>query len=412
MDFIQLPGPAVSVLLSDSATSVDYTGTFAISLQARFLRQFALPALPALAALAGLACGTGAALAQSATCNQLNAMLQSLDSNPALRNASQTSDNLAALEANERNAEQAYLRTGCQAAQDSGQRQTPQCRGIARQILGQRAQIAQMQQNAGTGSALLQQRDQVMQQMARYRCVPLTSGASFSNTTVAPPPRGILDQLFGPPAQDGYDDGQYPPYGAGNPFGTIRTLCVRLSDGYYWPISYSTTPDYIPQDAETCAAECPNQQVELYYYDNPGQDPTQMVNAMGEPYSALPSAFAYRKQFDLKNSCRTQPVLGTVTVDASAGGMARAVVSTTDASFPLPVPDPRVAHLPPPGRSATLTAATIPLPRPRPDPTAPVAVEAPAPATPVTTRVVRVGDKLVRLVGPETPYAPQPGTQG
>jgi hypothetical protein len=365
-----------------------------------------------LLALAGLACGSGAAQAQSATCSQLNAMLQSLDSNPALRNASQTSENLTALEANERNAEQAYLRTGCQAAQDSGQRQTPQCRGIARQILSQRAQIAQMQQNAGTGSALLQQRDQVMQQMARYRCVPLTSGATFSSTTAAPPPRGILDQLFGPPTQGGYDDGQYPPYGVYNPFGTIRTLCVRLSDGYYWPISYSTTPDYIPQDAETCAAECPNQQVELYYYDNPGQDPTQMINTMGEPYSALPNAFAYRKQFDLKNSCRTQPVLGTVTIDASAGGIARAVVSTADASFPLPVPDPRVAHLPPPAKTATLASTAIPLPRPRPDPAAPVTAEAPAPATPVTTRVVRVGDKLVRLVGPETPYAPQPGTQG
>jgi hypothetical protein len=377
------------------------------------VRQFILPALLALAGLAG---GAGPTLAQSATCNQLNAMLQSLDSNPALRNASQTSENLAALQANERNAEQAYLRTGCQAAQDSGQRQTPQCRNIARQILSQRAQIAQIQQDAGTGSALLQQRDQVMQQMARYRCVPLTSGATFSSTTTPPPPRGILDQLFGPPAQDSYDDGQYPPFdgtnGPANPFGTIRTLCVRLSDGYYWPISYATTPDYIPQDAQTCAAECPNQQVELYYYDNPGQDPAQMIDAMGEPYSALPNAFAYRKQFDLKNSCRTQPVLGTVTVDASAGGTARAVVNTTDASFPLPAPDPRVAHLPPPASATTLSAAAIPRPRPRPDPNAPIAAKAPPPATPVPTRVVRVGDKLVRLVGPETPYAPQPGTPG
>jgi hypothetical protein len=378
------------------------------------LRHFAVPAL---LALAGLGCDAGAALAQSAACDQLNALLQSLDSNPALRNASQTSENLAALQANERNAEQAYLRTGCQAAQDSGQRQTPQCRGIARQILAQRAQIAQMQQDAGTGSALLRQRDQVVKQMARYRCVPQTSGATFSTVTTPPPPRGILDQLFGPPPQGDYDGGQYQPFDQTdgqqpNPFGTIRTLCVRLSDGYYWPISYSTTPDYIPQDAETCAAECPNQQVELYYYDNPGQDPAQMVDAMGVPYSALPSAFAYRKQFDVKNSCRTQPVLGTVTVSATAGGATRAIVNTADTSFPLPVPDPRVTHLPPPASAATLASTTIPLPRPRPDSAAPVADEIPAAAPPAATRVVRVGDKLVRLVGPETPYAPQPGTQG
>jgi hypothetical protein len=374
--------------------------------------------VPAILGLAGLAVSGNTALAQSAACGQLNAMLQSLDSNPALHNASQTNDDLAALEADERNAEQAYLRTGCQAAQDTGQPQTPQCRGIARQILSERAQIAQLQQNAGTGSALLQQRDQIMQQMARYRCVPQTSGATFSSVTTAPPRGGILDQLFGAPGQDSYDDGQDQPLDQTydeqpNQLGTIRTMCVRLSDGYYWPISYSTTPDYIPQDAQTCAAECPGQQVALYYYANPGQDPTQMVDAMGEPYSALPSAFAYRKQFDLKNSCRAPAVMGTVTLDAAAGGAARAVVNYADASFPLPVPDPRAAHLPPPAiaPAPAAVATAIPLPQPRPEPAASTD-QGPAVAAPPSSRVVRVGDKLVRLVGPETPYAPQPGTSG
>ena len=56
-------------------------------------------------------------------------------------------------------------------------------------------------------------------------------------------------------------------------------------------------------------------------------------------------------------------------------------------------------------------ANDVPLPRPRPgDPDAPTGAPEAAPvaaAAPAPTRVVRVGDKLVRLVGPETPYAPQ-----
>lgn len=344
---------------------------------------------------AGLWLDCSAVQAQSAACPQLDAMLQSLDANPAYRDAGQSAENLMALQADERNAEQAYVRTGCQAAQDTRQPQTPQCRGIARQILSERAQISQLQQSAGTGNALAGQRQQIMQQMARYGCVPSTSGANF-NGTGEPPPRNFLDQLFGGPRQDGYGDGsdQPPLYDTGEaPLGqqgTIRTMCVRLSDGYYWPISYSTTQDYIPQDTATCESECPNQQVQLYFYANPGQDPTQMVDATGDRYAALPSAFAYRKQFDPKNSCGAQ---------AAAGGGA----AQSDAAM---VPQPIAAM------AATAPGANdVPLPRPRPgDPDAPTGAPEAAPvaaAAPAPTRVVRVGDKLVRLVGPETPYAPQ-----
>lgn len=369
-------------------------------MHARHSRQGRNPAfLRALVAVAALWFGCSAALAQSAACPQLNAMLQSLDANPTYRDAGQSAENLTALQADERNAEQAYVRTGCQAAQDARQPQTPQCRGIARQILSERAQIAQLQQSAGTGSALAGQRQQIMRQMARYGCVPATSGANFSGTS-EPPHRSLLEQLFGGPSQDDYGDdtgqplfddtGETPP----EQQGTIRTMCVRLSDGYYWPISYSTTQDYIPQDTATCESECPGQQVRLYFYANPGQDPTQMVDAMGDRYAALPSAFAYRKQFDLKNSCGAEAALGDGT----------AATGNAVASPPVP-----------PMAASAMT--DIPLPRPRPgDPDAPpdaaAATPVAAPAPPPATRVVRVGNKLVRLVGPETPYAPQTADPG
>ena len=55
---------------------------------------------------AGLWLDCSAVQAQSAACPQLDAMLQSLDANPAYRDAGQSAENLMALQADERNAEQ------------------------------------------------------------------------------------------------------------------------------------------------------------------------------------------------------------------------------------------------------------------------------------------------------------------
>jgi hypothetical protein len=357
----------------------------------------------------------GASLAQSSTCVQLNTMLQSLDRNAGLANADRAAQDLAALQANERNAERAYIRSGCQADQQQGLRQTPQCRSLARQILSQRDQIGQLQQSAGNAYALAQQRQQVVQQMSRYGCAQQGSGATFSGGR-QPQRRTFLQDLFGNiQGQDGYGDDYYggqesiqDPY-ANMPSGyTIRTVCVRLSDGYYWPISYSTTRDYIGQDQATCVSECPNQQVDLYYYDNPGQEPEQMVNAMGEAYTALPSAFAYRKQFDPANSCQPQETLGKITLEDDGSAHSRAIVTFGDQKFPLPMRDPRQTETATAAPAKVASVIDIPLPRPRPTMTD-AGPKVPPTAEPVVSaksRIVKVGDKIVRVVGPQTPYAP------
>ena len=51
------------------------------------------------------------------------------------------------------------------------------------------------------------------------------------------------------------------PRGPGNqfgnlPFATYRTLCVRLCDGYYFPVSFSTLPNHFQRDAELCQSRC------------------------------------------------------------------------------------------------------------------------------------------------------------
>jgi len=36
---------------------------------------------------------------------------------------------------------------------------------------------------------------------------------------------------------------------------TYRTICVRLCDGYYWPISYATTPESFDRDRQKCESK-------------------------------------------------------------------------------------------------------------------------------------------------------------
>jgi hypothetical protein len=85
--------------------------------------------------------------------------------------------------------------------------------------------------------------------------------------------------------------------------GTFRTLCVRTCDGYYFPISFSTTPDRFPQDEQSCQAMCPGAEARLFSYPNPGGSAENMTSIVGEPYSSLPTAFQYRTQLDPACSC-------------------------------------------------------------------------------------------------------------
>ena len=93
-----------------------------------------------------------------------------------------------------------------------------------------------------------------------------------------------------------------PPPGAGGD--TYRTVCVRTCDGYYFPISYSTTPASFPNDEQVCQRMCPAAEVALYSYRNPGEDIAQAISTGGRNYSELPNAFAFRKAFNPSCSCR------------------------------------------------------------------------------------------------------------
>src|SRR5262245_11174042 len=87
---------------------------------------------------------------------------------------------------------------------------------------------------------------------------------------------------------------------------TYRTMCVRLCDGYYWPVSFATVKDHFGRDAQACAKSC-GATVTLYYYPNPGGEPENMVNLDGQLYKNLGTAFLYRATYDPSCKCRAHP---------------------------------------------------------------------------------------------------------
>jgi hypothetical protein len=120
-----------------------------------------------------------------------------------------------------------------------------------------------------------------------------------------------------------------PSYGNG----TYRTLCVRTCDGYYFPVSFSTTSEHFPEDARTCEALCPGTETRLFYYENPGGGPENMTAITGEPYSSLPNAFKYRTSID--SACTCHPAgSSTVATTTTTGPGGLAVAD--DPSAPLP----------------------------------------------------------------------------
>jgi len=87
---------------------------------------------------------------------------------------------------------------------------------------------------------------------------------------------------------------------------TYRTMCVRLCDGYYWPISFSTARSNFGRDSKVCTKSC-DTAAALYYYSNPDGGPEDMVSIGGRPYTSLGTAFAYRTAYDASCKCRPHP---------------------------------------------------------------------------------------------------------
>ncbi len=118
---------------------------------------------------------------------------------------------------------------------------------------------------------------------------------------------GLFGMLFGggnrTRERDHYTPREDRYYSGGG--GTYRTLCVRRCDGFFFPISFSTTEDQFFADADQCQSMCPGTEASLYVYRNPGEDASAMVSLDGTPYSEMENAFRYRTEFDASCTCKS-----------------------------------------------------------------------------------------------------------
>ena len=180
-------------------------------------------------------------------------------------------------------------------------RRTRQCIDLNAQVEGGRQRLAdldrQRRQIMGTGERNSYQ-DDIIRELARNGCGQQYSQEARKRDNSNNP----FAQLFGSEESDGP---RGPTNQFGNlPFATYRTLCVRLCDGYYFPVSFSTLPNHFQRDAQLCQSQCAAP-AELYYHQNPGGAVEQALSASAQqPYSSLKVAFRYRKEFVPGCSCK------------------------------------------------------------------------------------------------------------
>jgi hypothetical protein len=182
--------------------------------------------------------------------------------------------------------------------------QSAQCGPVNTQIQQMRAnldQITSSLERLRTGANSYNpdrdnQRRSVLVALAQNNCGPQYANAAQQQGN-------FLSNLFG--GGSGAATPQGAPSGdLGPQSGTYRTVCVRTCDGGYFPISYATVPARFGDDEKTCKALCPAQDAALYAYRNPGEDMNSAVSISGQPYTALPTAFKFRSEFNPSCSCK------------------------------------------------------------------------------------------------------------
>lgn len=124
---------------------------------------------------------------------------------------------------------------------------------------------------------------------------------------------------------------------------TFRTLCVRPTDGYFYPLQYTATPDNFALHELVCQAQCEG--ARLFVHRNPGEGVDDAVDLEGRRYADLPNAFAYQETYDPSSLCRpSQDLMPWLESQLAAFAVALPAVGTTSApqeDFVVPLPTPR-----------------------------------------------------------------------
>lgn len=131
-----------------------------------------------------------------------------------------------------------------------------------------------------------------------------TSSARPQTTARLPSASAIAARTV-PRADDIWDDEQ-PHRRAPAPAALFRTLCVRLCDGFFFPISFQTTRKGLEVDAARCQAKC-GSGAQLFFHANPGGDVASARSFTGLQYESLPNAFRHLKARVPNCGCTPEP---------------------------------------------------------------------------------------------------------
>ena len=210
----------------------------------------------------------GPASAQRALCQSLQAELAAVETGRGAGSSSRYKEYDRAVRQQEvqiRKTERAAQRNGCHA------RRSNVCQRINSSLAAMVANLESLRRQRdrlAPRKATSSDRERIIRAMRNNGCVD----DDRSTVTVRQQQpsgsgrRTLLEQIFGTKTYS--DTGAY---GESDPalqrrFGTFRTLCVRTCDGYYFPISFSTTSDRFAADEVQCEKMCPGTETALYFH--------------------------------------------------------------------------------------------------------------------------------------------------
>ena len=272
------------------------------------------------------------------------------------------------------------------------QSQSQQCVDINGQISRMRGNLDRinmdLQRLRGGDMDRGEQRRSMMVALAQNNCGP-------QYRTAVRAPGGFMDQLFGRDSEP-----NEPTNDMVNPeaqSGSFRTVCVRSCDGFYFPISYATSPGRFAQDEKTCQRMCPAAEVQLFSYRTTGEDVTQATSTNGQSYSSLPNALKYRQSFDAACSCKRAGQSWAEALGKDEAVEAGDIVVTEDRARQMSLPPAQRGQPKTQQKGRAPAAAAPPAADPAPPATAPATPPAAA-APPANAE----GDpkRPVRAVGP------------
>lgn len=89
-------------------------------------------------------------------------------------------------------------------------------------------------------------------------------------------------------------------------YGSFRTVCVRACDGYYFPLSNSTTKSNLYRDNMKCRSQC-GDDARMFYLPSNSTDIDGALDLQGRSYGRTATAYVYRKTLVAGCQCKPDP---------------------------------------------------------------------------------------------------------